>query len=129
MKLTWIFRTLFLFLVSSSSLMLYSLAQSICIAFSLFLIWDLSCWHSDVTPAKNIMRINTKLEHIKKSLQFLEIFIMRKKNVYLDKESPGSFMSDDTLGTELLTAGWVVFWALWQKKINLFWYIEQWNKW
>lgn len=53
------------------------------------------------------MRINTKLEHIKKSLQFLEIFIMRKKNVYLDKEgeSPGSFMSDDTLGTELLTAG------------------------
>lgn len=35
-------------------------------------------------------------------MQFLEIFIMRKKNiyVYLDKEgkSPGSFVSDDILG-------------------------------
>lgn len=100
MKLTWIFRALFLFLFSSSSLMLYSLAQSICIAFSLFLIWDLSCWHSDVTPAKNIMRILTLNIHKKEFVISRDFYYEEKKNAYLDKEgkSPGSFVSDDILG-------------------------------
>lgn len=79
MKLTWIFRALFLFLFSSSSLMLYSLAQSICIAFSLFLIWDLSCWHSDVTPAKNIMRILTLNIHKKEFVISRDFYYEEKK--------------------------------------------------